>query len=103
MTETMFYTNQINWALKKAKNLFVDAAAAAKKGDLETSELLLAKGTININNGQQILDLFEKKGLCEGGIDGNLAVVQARESIKATQSFQSVILELIDGHRWNQA
>ena len=100
MTEMVFFDHQIHSCLKKAKNFFVDAIGAAKNGNLEASEILMEQGSANLANGEQIINIFAQKDICQGEKACNLLLLQAQESLVSTENFKKSIVELIDTYRW---
>ena len=87
-----------------ARSSFIEAIAAAKEGDFDRAEALMAEGEEMFIEGHTVhAKLIQQEAQNEGVTDINLLLIHAEDQMMSAEVFKIVAAELIDIHKKLQA
>lgn len=82
-----------------ARSCFIEAIAAAKEGDFERAEQLMAEGDEQFVEGHRVHAQLIQQEAQTGHTELNLLLIHAEDQMMSAEVFKIVAAELIDIHK----
>lgn len=82
-----------------ARSCFIEAIAAAKEGDFERAEQLMAEGEEQFIEGHRVHAQLIQQEASEGKTEINLLLIHAEDQMMSAEMMKIVAAELIDIHK----
>ncbi len=82
-----------------ARSCFIEAIAAAKEGDFDRAESLMAEGEEQFTEGHRVHAQLIQKEAQEGSTEINLLLIHAEDQMMSAELMKILAAELIEIHR----